>query len=182
MNITIQQLDEHNFRDLNRCDSTFTVDSKLVLQIENDVIHYTLVSVPPYQKRYLAEELDYTTYLNHPDKAIFFAYADGQLTGQIIVRKNWNHYGYVEDIAVDASFRREGVGRALLQHAVAWARDRQLAGVMLETQNNNGAACRLYESCGFQLAGFDRCLYKGLHPDTDEVALYWYLLFADVSS
>ena len=73
------------------------------------------------------------------------------------------------------------MGRALLQHAVAWARERQLAGVMLETQNNNVAACRLYESCGFQLGGFDRYLYKGLHPDTDEIALYWYLLFADAT-
>jgi streptothricin acetyltransferase len=52
---------------------------------------------------------------------------------------------------------------------------------MLETQNNNVAACRLYESGGFQLAGFDRCLYKGLHPDTDEIALYWYLVFVDAA-
>jgi streptothricin acetyltransferase len=64
---------------------------------------------------------------------------------------------------------------------VAWARDRQLAGVMLETQNNNVAACRLYESCGFQLGGFDRCLYQGLHPGTHEIALYWYLLFTAVA-
>jgi RimJ/RimL family protein N-acetyltransferase len=40
------------------------------------------------------------------------------------------------------------------------------------------AACRLYESCGFQLAGFDRCLYQGRHPGTAEIALYWYLVFA----
>jgi ribosomal protein S18 acetylase RimI-like enzyme len=179
MNITIRQLDEQNFGELNRCDGTFTVDSRLVLQAENDVIHYTVVGVPPYQKRYPAEELDYATYLHQPDRAIFFACAAEQLAGQIIVRKNWNHYAYVEDIVVDAGLRREGVGRALLQQVVAWARAKQLAGVMLETQNNNVAACRLYESCGFKLAGFDRCLYKGLHPDSDEIALYWYLVFAE---
>jgi ribosomal protein S18 acetylase RimI-like enzyme len=178
MNITIQQLDERNFNDLNRCDSAFTVDSRLILQTENDVIGYTVVSIPPYQKRYPVEELDYATYLHHPDKSIFLAYAGGQLAGQIIVRKNWNRYAYIEDIVVDAGLRREGVGRALLQHAVTWARARQLAGVMLETQNNNVAACRLYESCGFQLAGFDCRLYRGLHPETDEIALYWYLVFA----
>jgi ribosomal protein S18 acetylase RimI-like enzyme len=106
---------------------------------------------------------------------------DEQLAGQVILRKNWNHYAYLEDIAVDAGFRRLGVGRALLQHTVAWAKARQLAGIMLETQNNNAAACRLYESCGFKLAGFDRYLYKGLDPNTDEIALYWYLLFDEVS-
>jgi streptothricin acetyltransferase len=178
MNITLQQLDERNFCDVNRCDGTFSVDSMLVLRAENDLVRFTIVRVPPYQKRYPAEELDYTTYLHHPDKAIFLAYAGGQLAGQIIVRKNWNHYAYIEDLVVDAGFRREGVGRALLQHAVIWARAQQLAGVMLETQNNNVAACRLYESSGFQLAGFDRCLYQGLHPGTDEIALYWYLVFA----
>ncbi len=182
MNITIQQLNEQNFCDVNRCDGTFTVDSRLVIHAENDVILYTVVSVPPYQKRYPAEELDYPAYLNHPDKAIFFAHAEGQLAGQVILRKNWNHYAYIEDIVVDAGFRRLGVGRALLQHAVTWAKAGQLAGIMLETQNNNVAACRLYDSCGFQLGGFDRCLYQGLSPNTDEIALYWYLLFADGSS
>jgi streptothricin acetyltransferase len=182
MNLTIQQLDEQNFGDVNRCDGTFTVDSKLVSHAENDVIRYTVVSVPPYQKRYPPEELDYPTYLNHPDKTIFFAYADGQLAGQVIVRKNWNHYAYIKDIVVDVDFRRLGVGRALLQRTVAWAKAKQLAGIMLETQNNNVAACRLYESCGFKLGSFDRYLYQGLHVGVAEIALYWYLLFTDVSS
>jgi ribosomal protein S18 acetylase RimI-like enzyme len=181
MKITIQKLDERNFHNLNRCDGAFTVNSRLVVHTENDAIHYTVVSVPPYQKRYPTEAIDYTTYLTHPDKTIFLAYVDEQLAGQAILRENWNHYAYLEDIAVDVGFRRLGVGRALLQSVVAWARARQLSGVMLETQNNNVAACRLYESCGFKLAGFDRYLYKGLNPATDEIALYWYLRFDDVS-
>ncbi len=181
MHITIRQLDEQNFGDVNRCDGTFTVDSRLVLYAENDVIRYTIVYVPPYQKRYPAEEVEYAAYLHQPDQAIFFALVDDQVAGQVIVRRNWNHYAFVGDITVDAGFRRKGVGRALLQHAVNWARDRQLAGVMLETQNNNVAACHLYESCGFKLAGFDRYLYQGLNPGTDEIALYWYLLFADTA-
>jgi len=180
MKITVQKLDERNFHDVNRCDGAFTVNSRLVSHAESDVIRHAVVSVPPYQKRYSTEAIDYTTYLAHPDKTIFFAYVDEQLAGQVILRKNWNHYAYIEDIAVDVGFRRLGVGRALLQHTVAWAKARRLAGVMLETQNNNVAACRLYESCGFKLAGFDRYLYKGLNPNTDEVALYWYLLFDDV--
>ena len=182
MHLIIQPVDEQNFGDVNRCDGAFTIDSRLVLHAANDVIRYTIVSVPPYAKRYPAEELDYPTYLYHPAKAIFCAYADGQLAGQVIVRKFWNGYAYIDDIVVDVKFRRLGVGRALVQAVVTWAKDRQLAGVMLETQNNNIAACRLYESCGFQLGGFDRFLYHGLNPDTEEIALYWYLLFNAVPS
>jgi streptothricin acetyltransferase len=47
---------------------------------------------------------------------------------------------------------------------------------MLETQNDNVPACLFYERCGFTLAGFDRNLYRALRPDTEEIALYWYLL------
>jgi ribosomal protein S18 acetylase RimI-like enzyme len=181
MEITLQELNAGNVQNVNRCDGTFVVNSKLVVQAEDDVIRYTEVRVPPHQKRYPSDEIDYTTYLARPDKTIFFACVDGQLAGQIMLRKNWNHYAYIEDIAVDAAFRRLGVGRALMQQAVVWAKSRQLAGVMLETQNNNVAACRLYEGCGFKLAGFDQYLYKGLSPRTDEIALYWYLLFEDAS-
>jgi len=49
-----------------------------------------------------------------------------------------------------------------------------LAWIRAETQNNNLPACKLYESCGFHLGGFDRDLYRGLDGGTSEVALFWY--------
>ncbi len=68
-------------------------------------------------------------------------------------------------------------GRRLMEQAIRWARERGLPGVVLETQNINLAACRLYESCGFVLRGFDGYLYRGIEPDSREIALFWYLLF-----
>jgi streptothricin acetyltransferase len=65
----------------------------------------------------------------------------------------------------------------LLVKAVEWAKAGNYPGLMLETQNNNVAGCRLYKSFGFELGGCDRFLYKGLHSSTDEIALYWYLFF-----
>ena len=52
---------------------------------------------------------------------------------------------------------------------------------MLETQNINVAACLFYARCGFVLGGYDRFLYRGLTPETDEIALYWYLIFDTLS-
>lgn len=45
---------------------------------------------------------------------------------------------------------------------------------MAETQDNNVAACKLYERCGFQLSGFDADLYRALASFANEVALFWH--------
>ncbi len=49
-----------------------------------------------------------------------------------------------------------------------------LMGVMLETQDNNVGACRLYQACGFEIGGFDRKLYGGIAAVRGEVAIFWY--------
>ncbi len=172
--ITIEEINPHNLQDADRCDGAFTVAAKLILSAENGHIRYTLIDVPPYEKRYPLDEVDFSTYLDNPDKTVFFAYVDGVIAGQMRLRRWWNRYAYIEDIVVDRRYRRRGIGRALIQQAIHWAREKRLPGVMLETQNNNLGGCRLYESSGFELGGFDRCLYQGIDPATDEVALYWY--------
>ncbi|MBP1701359.1 MAG: acetyltransferase [Chloroflexi bacterium] len=142
MELALLTLDVEHLQDVNRCDSSFTVASKLILNAQNGEIGYQIVSVPAYQKRYPVDVLDAITYIDNPDKVIFLAYLDGQIAGQI-----------------------------------RWAKARGFPGIMLETQNNNVAACRLYERTGMQLGGFDKYLYKGITPDTEEIALYWYLIF-----
>jgi streptothricin acetyltransferase len=64
-----------------------------------------------------------------------------------------------------------------MQRAVDWAKAKHLPGIMLEAQDVNVIACRFYEKFGFTLRGFDTHLYKGLNPSTNEIALYWYLMF-----
>ncbi len=177
MALTIQPLNRSTLPDVNRCDGSFTVDSVLALRIEDGLLHITPVPVEPYMKRYPQEDRDWSDYIENREKALFLAYLDGKLAGQVQVRLNWNRFACIEDVVVDAALRRHGVGRALIERAVLWAAEKELPGVMLETQNNNVAACRLYESCGFELAGFDRYLYRGLDPYTEEIALYWYLVF-----
>jgi ribosomal protein S18 acetylase RimI-like enzyme len=174
MGIAIQPLDLQNIHDVDRCDGSFWVDSKLILSLEYDRISYRIVDLEPFIKRYPLDQVGFNTYIDHPDKVAYLAYLDGQVAGQMRVCRYWNRYAYIEDIVVDNQFRRRGIGRALIQQAIQWANEQQLAGVMLETQNNNLAACRLYESCGFRLGGIDRFLYQGLQPGTDEIALYWY--------
>lgn len=177
MKITLREMDNDTLNHINRCDASFTVDAKLVVSAEDGRISYTVANVSPYTKQYDTTETDYKTFISSPDKTIFFAFVDDELAGQVRIMKYWNGYAYIDDVAVDAKFRRQGVGRVLVERAIEWAKSKGFPGLMLETQNNNVAACKLYERCGFELRGFDTYLYKGLNPNTDEIALYWYLIF-----
>jgi streptothricin acetyltransferase len=116
-------------------------------------------------------------YLNRPDAGFFVAEVDSSPIGYVVVTQGWNNYAIIEDITVDAPHRGSGVARLMMDAAVEWARGAALAGVRLETQSVNVAACRFYERYGFLLGGHDRYLYRGLHPDSREIALFWYLPF-----
>jgi len=177
MEIVIRDLDRYNDVDFGQCDNSFTVKSKLILRAEDGRISYTIVDVLPYIKSYGVERTDYAEYADSFNHNICFAYINEELAGQTHVQSYWNKYAYISDLIVDTKYRRQGVGRALIEHNIQWAQAKGLSGIVLETQNNNVAACKFYESCGFELRGFDTHLYKGLNPATDEIALYWYLIF-----
>ncbi|HEY6072736.1 MAG TPA: GNAT family N-acetyltransferase [Anaerolineales bacterium] len=176
MQIITRKMQAADLAEADQCNEPFTVHEHLILDVREGNINYRTVSVKPYEKHYGPEHVDYTQYVDNPDKAVFFGYVDEELAGQIRVYKNWNLYAYIDDIAVKGQFRRQGVGRALIMEAIGWARQGGYPGLMLETQNINAAACRLYESCGFRLGGFDQYLYKAVMPGTEEIALYWYLM------
>ncbi len=50
-------------------------------------------------------------------------------------------------------YRGRGLGRALLNHAIHWARDRGCRSIVLDTSTAMTAAQRLYESAGFARTG-----------------------------
>jgi ribosomal protein S18 acetylase RimI-like enzyme len=151
------------------------VTSRLVLAIKNEKLTYTIVSVEPYERDVQVEDTDYG--FDDSGPTIFFAKAQGRLAGRIKLLKWWNQFAYVEDLVVNPEYRGMHIGRALLEHGIQWARENSFPGVMLETQDDNVPACTLYKSCGFALCGFDRNVYKAIHPSTRETALYWYLMF-----
>jgi len=54
---------------------------------------------------------------------------------------------------VDPTMRRRGVGRALVDAVLAWARERGLRDVVLWVAEGNAAATALYERAGFTRTG-----------------------------
>ena len=150
-------------------DRAFIVEHELRLNLENGVLGYNAVAVEPSEKVYPPWRSSSTGGVS------FVAEIGTSIAAEIDLSRGWNGYAHIENLVVAREFRRQGLARALVNRAIAWAESMQLAGVFLETQNNNLAACQLYESCGFILQGFDSSLYRGLNDvHSREIALFWY--------
>jgi len=158
---------------------TFTVSGYAEVQIGTPVAQWRIDWVQPYLKNYGIDSQEFCDYRSRADSTVLVAWIGEEAVGHIVLSTHWNGFAHIDELAVDATFRRNGVARSLLDVAQFWSRKRSLPGIMLETQNNNLAACGLYESYGFVVGGVDHLLYRAIDPTTEEVAIFWYLLFKD---
>ncbi|WP_025809197.1 GNAT family N-acetyltransferase [Pseudomonas chlororaphis] len=160
-------------------DFSFEVSAYAQAQSEQAVAKWPLHHITPYRKCYGIDPEEFSSYRDAADSAVFMAYLDDEPVGHVVVSTNWNGYAHIDELAVHAPARRHGVAKALLDVAQFWSRKKKLPGIMLETQNNNLGACRLYERCGYVVGGIDHLRYRGIDPTTAEVAIFWYRLFND---
>ena len=167
--IHVVRASEDYARESQRFESTFVVDCELALSLIGSQLSYEVVPVAPYEKTYERDEAEAAQ-----SCVTFLACVGTQAVGRIDLSHSWNGFAYINDLVVEKTFRRSGVGSALVARAIEWSQAERFPGVMLETQNNNVAACKLCERCGFRLSGFDRDLYRGQDSHTKEVALFWY--------
>lgn len=73
----------------------------------------------------------------------------------------------IENVVVTNNSRRKGVGAQLVREILALARARATKDVFLEVRESNQPARRLYEACGFQIAGRRSKYYSA--PEEDAV-------------
>jgi [ribosomal protein S18]-alanine N-acetyltransferase len=67
---------------------------------------------------------------------------------------------HVNNVAVRAEFRRQGIAAQLLGAVLSWARGRGAGMAMLEVREGNEAAQALYSRCGFRIVGRRRGYYR----------------------
>jgi ribosomal protein S18 acetylase RimI-like enzyme len=79
----------------------------------------------------------------------------------------------VRHLYVDRAYRRQGIGRALMEAMVARAEQWQVRCVWLETQDVNYAAIQFYQRARFQWCGLDLSLDERNGSITDETAVFF---------
>lgn len=66
----------------------------------------------------------------------------------------------IEDVVVDETKRRRGIGEALVRRAIDLARESGADGISLTSNPKREAANRLYQALGFQLRQTNPYFYK----------------------
>jgi len=72
---------------------------------------------------------------------------------------------HVATIATHPDFRRQGIGKKLLNHALKSAREEGVTRSFLEVRESNEAAINMYKSFGFVEDGRRKEYYKDNHED-----------------
>ena len=176
----IIEMKAEHLKDINKPNEPFEVIGKIIPKYENDDWTFTeILYEEPYLKSYQDEEDEetkYLEYINNTEKVVYLYYQNNECVGQVKLRRNWNKFAYIEDIAVCKDFRGQGIGNAFINKSIEWAKHKNVHGLMLETQDNNLLACKFYHKCGFKIGAVDTMLYANL-GNNFEKAVFWYLKF-----
>ena len=77
---------------------------------------------------------------------------NGKVAGFLVARRVANDLEIL-NFAVQPTQRRQGIGAALLESALGWAKSLELQQAFLEVRFSNLAALRFYESHNFEVTG-----------------------------
>lgn len=82
--------------------------------------------------------------------AVFVGESDEKIAGYVTTWVDTDAgIGYIPNLAVDADFRNQGLGKKLLQHALYYFRSLRLSHARIETLAQNQIGQSLYPSLGF---------------------------------
>lgn len=142
-------------------------DTPLLIRLAEDDDEFILALVPrfvdfalpPWRRRHECIEGIRDDLLRHledqpANSYLFVAEADGERVGFIHLQRTEDFFTgrsncHVSDLAVAPEHEGKGVGKALLAHAEAWAREHHCQLVTLAVFPGNERARALYESNGY---------------------------------
>jgi ribosomal-protein-alanine N-acetyltransferase len=101
-------------------------------------------------------------------RIVLVAADEGSIRGFLIARTAGEECE-LENIVVESSSQRCGIGSKLMQELIAVARAQGATRVFLEVRESNVAACSLYEKCGFATSGHRKSYFA---DPAEDAALY----------
>ena len=112
-----------------------------VLSLENDAFQ------APWSRRAFLHEIN-----NNPAALPMVATIEGRTVGYLVAWMVADE-AHIATLAVAAGWRRQGIGRILLEHVLQLAQGQRCRAAYLEVRRSNHAAQALYAALGFQHLG-----------------------------
>ena len=114
----------------------------------------------------------------YPHAAVYVAEDEGRIVGRLSIARDQHPASYhVADLGlmVAATHRRRGIGRALLDAAVEWARESGVQKLELHVFPHNEPAIQLYERFGFVREGYRTKHYRRGRDYVDAILMAYEL-------
>ncbi|MCA9740572.1 MAG: GNAT family N-acetyltransferase [Deferribacteres bacterium] len=104
-------------------------------------------------------------FLQNPDNYLLTATINGATAGFLLAHaldrlKEDAQKMFIYEIEVAKQYRRKGIGRALIRHIVALARQRKMLSAFVLTNRANNAAVELYRATGATVPNDDDVLFE----------------------
>ena len=181
--IIVRDAIEADYEPFTKLDFTFTVGERyLALERSGDEPEFTYSmrwrTGTPRERVYSAYTVDDLHRLQKENDAFLVAEIDGALVGYEMLLLQPSHHGAVQmnDLAVAKSARRSGAGRALVEAAAAWARERGLRAVWSSPNGDAKDTIDFYLSVGFRISGVnDRWSTNTADTEPGQHTIYMYL-------
>ncbi len=93
------------------------------------------------------------------------AFLSGRMVGEYVLLHTRPVTAEVVNIAVEPALQRQGIGSALLRHAVAEARAAGFRKLEIGTGNSGFGQMALYTRCGFRMEWIDRDFFALHYPE-----------------
>jgi GNAT superfamily N-acetyltransferase len=178
--ITIRPATEDDFEALSGLDLSYPTSKYLRVERSGNPPEHT------FELRWAERQTSDTVYNAYPvDRLLaaeskldlfLVAESDGAPVGLLmIILPSWTNSAEITDFAVDRPLRGQGVGRALLEAAIAWARQRNRIALWVEPRADDAPAIEFYLQMGFRLSGFNDHLYSNADDEPGQQTLYMHL-------
>ena len=131
------------------------MDTTIISPVACEVPHYEAVCrlMGQLTTRSIAFSLeDYQRLLASPSSKLFLLSCEDRVVGMLTVGMYASPTGtkaWIEDVVVDESLRGSGLGRVLVEHAIAFCKEEGIDTVYLTSNPKRVAANALYQAVGF---------------------------------
>ena len=156
--LIVRRIKEETLHQVKELTDSQLVTEEAVLRIGRMGLQLGYGALPKPEWR-VFPPVDYAdpSFLVKDDSSAFYGAFEGdKYIGCAAVTVNPNGWADLLDIRVDASFRRQGAGRMLLDKCASFAQKRALYGLRVACTDTNPGMCQFLEHEGFALHGFDQ--------------------------